>query len=273
MAESSTMRKARFPVIRTLSDYALKVGEIPFPPDWIPEGDYNGVVKELKEKMKDYNIQLVHIPKVDDDMLIYLPPLLLPSRFEATPFPINVRKSRGNEADNYLNCGIDKNSRGPGHVYEFDERGDYLGMWEGEEERKLHYVEKLRKLFESDKPELMSGIDAIRLRKIVKEFSFTQLEESKKLFRQHGFEGATFKTTSHYACGGKEFISQLDIVNARKRNFEKPNNDYSLYVWYKYSDKNFKDSPNIISILIHSGNHHMLTSESLKFLEEFCYLF
>ena len=53
MTKSSTMRKARLPIIRSLSDYAYKVGEISFPPEWIPEGDYNSVVKEIKERMKD----------------------------------------------------------------------------------------------------------------------------------------------------------------------------------------------------------------------------
>jgi len=267
------MKKSTFPVIKELSDDAYKVGEIRFPPEWIPEGNYTGVVKELKEAMGDYRIQLVYIPSVDDHILVYLPPLVLPSGFDATPFPRNVRRHRRAGEDYYLNCGVGKETKHRDSVFEFDGRGDYVGICRSDKKEMMNYIKELRELFESDGTETINGIDAIRLRKVIRGLSVTRIEQAKKMLREHNFKGATFHTDSHRISGQKEFVSQFSIDDACVGSDFYDDRNFELYASYEYSDDRFEGSPNIVSILLYSGSNSVLAGNGLEFLEEFAHLF
>lgn len=279
MANSSILFETRFPIIKSLTDCAYKLDETAFPLEWIPEGDYNGVVKELREKMKNYKIQFVYIPKTNAYLLVYLPSLILPSEFNATPFPKTLRGEIY-----YLN--LNKDYVGNGHLYEFNDDGGNVEMWGKDEEQIKQYVKRLRMLFESDETggmtlggdatdRVIHGIDAIRLRKQIKRLSSTQLEKSEKLLKKHGFKDATFETTSHYNADRNKSIGEWDIRNANR--LDDDFNGYALALSYKYHNEEFEGNPNLISILLYARGFFperaMLTSDSLKFLEELAQLF
>jgi len=282
MEELSTNKKidkTEFPVIESLSKCTYKVGEIAFLPEWVPEGDYDGVVKELREEIDDYNIQLIYMPGFDADMLVYLPPLSLPSGFNATPFPISVRNRADDSAFHlrddsgfHLNFGVDKNPKYYGHVYALDDGGDYFGMWGSTKEERMRYVKKLRELLESGGTETINGIDAIRLVNEIEGLSPTQVEETERLVRKHEFS-ATFGICSHYRPHRDRYISKWEITNAGKERKTKFGTSHiELASLYKQFDDRYEGKPNTISVVFYSKDS-MLTSDDLKFLEEFSHLF
>jgi hypothetical protein len=267
MVKSSVADETRFPIIKELTHLAYKLGETIFPPEWIPEGDYNGVVKELREKMKNYKIQLTYLPETSDNLLVYLPSLLLPSGFNVTPFPISLW------SENFYS-NLNKNPVGHDYVYEFC--GDCTGMWEGNKEQKQQCIKQLIKLFEPDETNKFThGIDAIRLRKIIKRLSYSQLEKSERLLKKHGFKDAIFETTSYYTAGmNNKFIEKWDIRDANR--VDNYYYGYALSLSYSHPEESEGDSN--LSILLYSRGSYprkmtMLTSDSLKFLEELAQLF
>jgi len=261
----------RLPIIETLTRKAYKVGEIAFPPEWIPKGDYKGVVKELRGKLKKYKIQLVYMPGTSDDILVYLPPFMLSSRFEATPFPIVI--VNGNCRSN-----LNKSSIGYG-IYEFGEGGEITGMCGGTKERRLKYIEELKEQFESHESKFTHGVDAIRLMKLLKKLSFSQLEKFERLIDNQGFRFKTALTYGNGILGHNKSLTQWDIADALKQQGTDPViTNTRLAVSYKYNDDRYEGNPHTISILLYSDIHHsdiphMLTNRDLEFLEELAQLF
>jgi hypothetical protein len=271
------MKSAGFPVIESLSNCVYRVGEIPFSPDWIPKGEYNGIIKELKSVMDGYSIQLVYLPSVNNDALAYLPPILLPSGFDVTPFPKNIRYS---EDDGFnLNCGFEKEYiDNRSSLFAFDGGGDYQGLWEPEKEKWIGYMNELKGLFESGSGdwERINVIDAIRLRKKTGDFSHARLEDSRRFFRKHGFKSAVFETRSLIGEHNnyREHISQLDITNAHKEPDQESNvRGIRMAVSYRDNDDRYVGSPSMLSVLVCSGRDSFLDGGDLRIMEDFAGMF
>jgi hypothetical protein len=253
------------PVIEELSDKAYLVHEFPLLPEWIPDWNYDGVVRELKEEISDYHVKFVYIPSSSGDLLVYLPPLQLPSGFDATPLPVSIRKQSKSAEPNFeLKWGVDNAPVYRDHVYSFDQRGEVQGLWGSDGGRMGKYVDGLKRSLESAGTETMGGINALRLMKFDRTLSYAAVERAQRLLKKHGF-GATFDIRSHQPSHRNRSIGQWEISTDSKARIV-------LAGSYKSRDEMHDGNPRSLSIVLSSGNS-MLTGDDLKVLEEFCHLF
>lgn len=254
-----TSRGSGFPVMDALSTKGYLVGEIPFSAESIPAGSYTGPAGEIVKMAGDCKVQLVYLPGISEDLLVHLPPLSLPSGYNATLFPAAVC---GNDR-----MSVSKTPTNREHVYPFGD-GDFRGRWGIEEKEREHYVANLREFLESGKT--THGIDAIHLGKISeKRPSNAQVERAARLLQKYGFGNASFSVASYYS-GLEGRLRTGEWAIARALNSASGDSPYSMDV----SSTNRHDSMhNQVSIMLYANMGSMLSSGGMQFLDEFSRIF